>query len=300
MQSMTGFAAREGGDDRLSWRWELRSVNARGLDLRWRGPDGRDAVERKFRALAQARLARGSVNASLRLSRPAGASALSVNADALRAALDAAATAAAAAREAGFEVAPLSPDALLARPGVLEAEDESADPAARVAQDAAILADGEAALEALVEAREAEGAQLAQILSAQVDHVESLVARAESAAAERAAQAGPALRRKIDALVEAGAPAEVGADRLAQELALLAVKGDVREELDRLRAHVAAARELIAADGPVGRRLDFLVQEFNREANTLCSKADFADLTAVGLELKTVIDQMREQAQNIE
>jgi uncharacterized protein (TIGR00255 family) len=301
MQSMTGFAAREGGDDRLSWRWELRSVNARGLDLRWRGPEGREAVERKFRAAAQARLARGSVTASLRVTRAAGAPAAAVNERALAAALDAAARAAAAAREAGFEVAPLSAEALLARPGVLaEERPEDADPKVRIAQDAAMLADGETALEDLLAAREAEGAQLAAIVSARVDEIEALTARAAQAAEARAAEAGPALERRLRALVEAGAPAEVGPDRLAQELALLAVKGDVREELDRLTAHVAAARELIAAEGPVGRRLDFLVQEFNREANTLCSKADFAELTAAGLELKTVIDQLREQAQNIE
>ncbi|MGM0585817.1 MAG: YicC/YloC family endoribonuclease [Pseudomonadota bacterium] len=301
MQSMTGFAAREGGDERLTWRWELRSVNARGLDLRWRGPEGREAVERKFRAAAQTRLSRGSVSASLKLSRAAGAPALRVNEAALAATLDAARRAAEAAREAGFEVAPVAAEALLSRPGVLEnEEEEAADAPARVAQDAAILAEGEEALEDLIAARREEGARLAQILSARLDEIEALIARAETAAAERAAQAGPALQRKLDALAEAGTPAEVTPDRLAQELALLAVRGDVREELDRLRAHLSAARELIAADGPVGRRLDFLVQEFNREANTLCSKADFADLTAAGLELKTVIDQMREQIQNVE
>lgn len=300
MQSMTGFAAREGGDERLTWRWELRSVNARGLDLRWRGPEGREAVERKFRAAAQARLSRGSVTASLKLSRAAGAPALRVNEAALAATLDAARRAAEAAREAGFEVAPVAPEALLSRPGVLESEEEAADAPARVVQDAAILAEGEEALEDLIAARREEGARLAQILSARLDEIETLIGRAEAAAADRAARAGPALQRKLEALAEAGAPVEVTPDRLAQELALIAVKGDVREELDRLRAHLTAARELIAADGPVGRRLDFLVQEFNREANTLCSKADFAELTAVGLELKTVIDQMREQVQNVE
>ncbi|MEM1313255.1 MAG: YicC/YloC family endoribonuclease [Pseudomonadota bacterium] len=300
MRSMTGFAAREGRDESVTWRWELRSVNGRGLDLRWRGPEGREAVETKFRAAAGEVLTRGSVNATLRLSKAPGAPSLRVDGEALALALAAAREAAGAAEAAGFEVQPLSVEALLSRPGVLTAAEEAPDPAHRAAQDALILADGEAALEELAAARAAEGAQLAQILTAQVDRIAALTSDAEASAARRAEAAGPALKRKVEALIEAGAPAEVGAERLAQELALLAVKGDVREELDRLGAHVAAARALIAAEGPVGRKFEFLVQEFNREANTLCSKADFAELTAIGLELKTVIDQMREQAANVE
>ena len=299
MQSMTGFAAREGGDGRLAWRWEIRSVNGRGLDLRWRGPDGREAVEARFREAAKARLSRGSVNVTLKLSRAAGVASARLDPEALSAALGLAREAAVAARAEGVEVAPLSLEALLARPGVVSGDAELA-PEARVAQDAEMLADGEAALDDLVAAREAEGGQLAQILAAQLDEVEALIAEAARAADAGAAEAGPALARKVAALVEAGAPAEATPERLAEELALLAVKGDVTEELDRLRAHVAAARELAAAAGPVGRRLDFLVQEFNREANTLCSKADFTALTRAGLELKTVIDRMREQAQNVE
>lgn len=297
---MTGFASLDGGDGRAAWRWELRSVNGRGLDIRWKGPEGRDAVEKAFRASAAARFGRGSVSISLKVSRDAGQPAMRINRDALAALLAAAAEAADAVRAAGLAVGPVSPDALILRAGVLEPAEDEAGPEARAAQDALMLADGEAALDALAAAREAEGAALHDILRAQVDRIADLTETAEIAAEARAEAAGPALTRKIAALVAAGAPAELSPDRLAQELALLAVKGDVREELDRLRAHVTAARKLLAAAGPVGRKLDFLVQEFNREANTLCSKADFTALTEAGLELKTVIDQLREQAQNIE
>lgn len=300
MQSMTGFAVREGRDATAVWRWELRSVNARGLDLRYRGPEGREAVEAKFRAAAEARLNRGSVSATLKLTRAPGAAAISVDPAALSAALDAARQVAAAVREAGLEVAPVSVEALMLRLAPAERSEAEEDAVRRVAQDAEILADGELALDALVAAREAEGAQLAQVLGAQVDRIAELTAQAEAVAARRAAEAGPALRRKLEALRAAGAPAEVSDERLAQELALLAVKADVREELDRLGAHTAAARGLLAETGPCGRRLEFLVQEFNREANTLCAKADFTELTHLGLELKTVIDRLREQAANVE
>ena len=300
MQSMTGFAVREGRDAALIWRWELRSVNSRGLDLRWRGPEGREAVEAKFRAAAEARLTRGAVTASLKLTRLPGATALSVDAAALSAILDALRQIGDAAREAGLEVAPLRAEALLARLGPADRAEAEPDPVRRVAQDAEILADGELALDDLLAARLSEGAQLAQVLHAQVDRIAALTEAAEAAAARRAEAAGPALVRKLKALAEAGAPADPAPDRLAQELALLAVKADVREELDRLRAHLAAARALLTGEGPRGRKLDFLVQEFNREANTLCAKADFTELTHIGLELKTVIDQLREQAQNVE
>ncbi len=297
LQSMTGFATREGGDARQTWRWELRSVNARGLDLRYRGPEGRDALEAAFREAAKARFARGSIAASLRLSRRDGAPAARLDAEALAAALDVARMAFAAIEEADMPAAPISVEAILAQRGVLDMSEPEPDEAERAAQDAAILADGEAALDALLEARREEGARLAAVLSERIDRIEELVAQARAAAEERDRAAGPMLRRKLDAVLEG---ARIDPDRLAAELALIAVKGDVREEIDRLTAHVAAARELLAAEGPIGRRFDFLTQEFNREANTLCSKADFTALTQIGLELKTVIDQMREQVQNVE
>lgn len=301
LRSMTGFASREGTHAGLGWRWELRSVNARGLDIRWRGPEGRDALEPAMRAAAAERFARGAISINLRLTeRPeAVAPRLALNPEAAGALLAAARALQGMADEAGLETAPLSLDALLAQKGVLERAEPVDDPERRKAEDAAILADGAAALEALAGMRAAEGAALEAVLSAQVDAIEALTREAAAAAAERAAAQGPLLRRRIAAVLEtAGEGVDEG--RLAQELALIAVKADVAEEIDRLGIHVAAARALIGGDAPAGRKFDFLTQEFNREANTLCSKADFAALTATGLELKTVIDRMREQVQNIE
>ncbi|MGG7568226.1 YicC/YloC family endoribonuclease [Rhodovulum sp. DZ06] len=301
LRSMTGFAAREGTHGALSWRWEMRSVNARGLDIRWRGPEGRDEIEPAIRAAAAARFTRGNVSIALRLSeRPeAAAPRFALNAPAVDALLAAAIALRDRVEEAGLAPAPLSLDALLAQKGVLERAEPEDDPELRAAENALILADGEAALDALAQMRADEGAELTKILAAQVDRIEALTREAAAAAAERAAAQGPALRRRLSAILSAaGQPLEEG--RLAQELAILAVKGDVTEELDRLHAHVAAARALAASGAPAGRKLDFLTQEFNREANTLCSKADFAALTEAGLELKTVIDRMREQVQNIE
>ena len=302
LRSMTGFAAREGASGALSWRWEMRSVNARGLDIRWRGPEGREGLEKTMREAAQKALTRGNVSISLRLG-DGGEQAAPPRPALDPAAADALLAAAAALRDraeaAGLSAAPLDLAALLTTKGVLVRQEPQEDPARRAAENEAILADGLAALESLARMRAEEGAALSAILSAQVDEIEQLTAAATEAAKARAAGQGPALRRRMDAVLEAAGEATDPA-RLAQELALLAVKGDVTEEIDRLGAHVAAARALIARGEPAGRKLDFLSQEFNREANTLCAKADFASLTEIGLELKTVIDRMREQVQNIE
>ncbi|TYO89449.1 YicC/YloC family endoribonuclease [Oceanicella actignis] len=302
LASMTGFAAVEGALGATAWRWELRSVNARGLDLRIRAPEGRERVEAAMREALKSRFARGAVTATLRVARAQGAAASAARLDpaALAAAAERLRAAADALAAAGLEVAPTPPEALLAMPGVLV---QNGAPEADEAEalDAAMIRDGRAAVEALAAARAEEGARLAETIGDMIDRIAALSDRAEAAAAARAEAAGPMLRRKLSGVLEALDPcAAPDPQRLAAELAMLAVKGDVREELDRLRAHVAAARALLAADGPAGRRFDFLAQELNREANTLCAKADFHELTAAGLELKTVIDQLREQVQNVE
>ncbi len=219
-----------------------------------------------------------------------------LNDAALAAAVEAALAAAEAASRAGLDLAPMTAADLLAVRGVVETD--AALPADSPEALAALAADAEALLARLADARRAEGAALAAVIAAQVERIAALAAAARETAEARAARNGTLLRARIEAIL--AGTAAIDEARLAQELALAAVRADVTEELDRLGAHVAAARALLAAEGPVGRRLDFLMQEFNREANTLCSKSGSAELTAIGLELKVVIDQMREQVQNVE
>jgi uncharacterized protein (TIGR00255 family) len=296
LMSMTGFADLAGEADGVAWIWEARSVNGRGLDLRLRLPEGFEALEAPLRAAATAGLARGSVTVGLRFARGANAAVPRLNGPALEAAIGAAGTAAEAAARLGLDLAPMTAADLLAVRGVLEPE--AAAPAENPAVVAALVAGIEPLIAALRRARQAEGGGLERLLAGQIDRIGTLARAARATAEARAARAGELLRTRVEAVL--GATAMVDEARLAQELALLAVKADVTEELDRLEGHVAAARQLVAGDGPVGRKLDFLTQEFNREANTLCAKAGSAELTALGLEIKVVIDQMREQVQNVE
>ena len=298
LTSMTGFADRTGGIGGFAWTWEARSVNGRGLDLRLRLPEGFEALEPAIRAAAAKVLSRGSVTLGLRLARGAVAALPRVNPEALEAAIAAALAVSEAAAARGLDLAPMTAADLIAVRGVLEAETATAeDYAPLVAQMATevdpLFAD-------LAAARASEGAALASLLVAQLDRIETLGREARITAEARAGRAGALLKSRLEAVLAATAVPAVDEGRLAQELALIAVKGDVTEELDRLEAHVAAARAMIAGNGAVGRKLDFLMQEFNREANTLCSKAAASDLTAIGLEMKVVIDQMREQVQNVE
>ena len=291
--SMTGFADAQGAGAGARWRWEAKSVNGRGLDLRLRLPPGFDSVEPAARMLANERFRRGSIQATLTMETPDSARGLRVDAAAL-------ASAVRIAREVAAEtgLAPARIDGLLALKGVIVQDDGApVDDLGRAARDASILESLAAAFDALSRARRNEGAKLASLLAAQIGDVERLTAEASALAATQPSTLRDKLAAQLKELLEADTVSE---DRLAQEVALLALRGDVREELDRLRAHVQEARTLLASGDAVGRKLDFLAQEFNREANTLCSKSADIALTRVGLALKAAIDQFREQAQNVE
>ncbi|GLK76897.1 hypothetical protein GCM10008171_21510 [Methylopila jiangsuensis] len=292
--SMTGFARVAGGVGDVRWTWEIRSVNAKGLDLRLRTPPGFDALEPQARALAAARLHRGTLHASLALERAARPTEVRVNEAALAAVL----AAAAAIRARAPEIAPPSVDGLLAQRGVVEVVETQETPEQRAALDAAALADFGRALDALSAMRAAEGAALAAVLGERLATIAALAAQADACPARRPEAIRARLAEQVAALL--GASPQLDPDRLHQEAALLAARADVREELDRLAAHVEAARALIAEGGPVGRRLDFLAQEFGRESNTLSAKSNDRSLTAIGLELKAVVEQFREQVQNVE
>uniref|UniRef100_UPI003B51A3A1 YicC/YloC family endoribonuclease n=1 Tax=Roseovarius indicus TaxID=540747 RepID=UPI003B51A3A1 len=292
---MTAFAAAKGAQDGFSWTWEMRSVNGKGLDLRLRVPDWVDGLEAGLRARAGKALGRGNVSLNLRLVRDDGAGALAVNAAQLEDVLTAMAEVENRAMARGVTLAPATAADLLGLRGVLESgagEDDT------TALCKTLLADFETVLAAFLDMRATEGRALAAVLTAQLDDIERLTDVAAQAAEARRPEMEQAFKAALARVMETADTADEA--RIAQEMALIAVKADVTEELDRLRAHVAAARDLLAAGSPVGRKLDFLSQEFNREANTLCSKAQNKALTATGLELKTVIDQMREQVQNVE
>lgn len=295
LRSMTAFATAKGAGEGYSWTWELRGVNGKGLDLRLRVPDWIEGLEPALRARLGQVLGRGSVTVSLRLTRDESAGALGVNAAHLEDVLTAMAEVEARAMARGVTLAPATAADLLALRGVLDSSGDEADSAAL---GKLLIADLEPVLAAFMDMRAAEGAALGRVLNEQLDRIAHLTEAAAEAAEARRPEIDQALRAALARITEATEGADPA--RVAQELALLAIKADVTEELDRLRAHVAAARELLEQGSPVGRKLDFLAQEFNREANTLCSKAQNAGLTGIGLELKAVIDQMREQVQNVE
>lgn len=285
---MTGFARATGPDPARGWTWELRSVNGRGLEVRSRFPSGLDHLDQAVRAAAAKRLARGNVTITLALTLAEAGTRLRLN----RAALD---DVLGILRElhGRTELAPPRLDGVLALRGVLEAGEDAAPP-----PDGALLASLEEALAALVRARAEEGRRLETLMGAHLDEIEQLVRRAAATAGAQPAAIKARLEARLGELL-GGQPA-LPPERIAQEAALLATRADVREEIDRLTAHIAAARALLREGGAVGRKLDFLSQEFNREANTLCSKSDDMDLTRIGLDLKAVIDRLREQAANIE
>ncbi len=295
IRSMTGFASAKGALEPYSWGWELRSVNSKGLDLRLRVPDWITGLEAALRTKLGKAAARGSVTLSLRVQRAETGSALVLNRPALDTVLSALADAEAQAAARGIALAPSKAADLLALRGVMEAGSDDEDTGALLM---ALLGEADALIADFVAMRVAEGQALDTILRGQLDQIADLTEEAASIAATRADEIAATLKTNLAKVMDNAADADP--QRVAQELALIAVKADVTEEIDRLRAHVDAARAHLEADGAVGRKLDFLMQEFNREANTLCSKAQSTDLTNAGLALKATIDQMREQVQNVE
>jgi len=295
IRSMTGFASASGALAPYSWTWELRSVNAKGQDLRLRVPDWIDGLEQALRAQLAKATIRGNITLNLRISREETAGTTRINAAQLSSVLAALAEIEAQAMDAGVSLAPSKASDIIALRGILEqsATEDDTGPLLTALTEAfpGILAEFDAM-------RIAEGKALEAVLSSQLTEVQALVALAADQAEARKGDVAATLKRNLARVLANTDGAD--ADRVAQELAILSVKSDVTEEIDRLNTHIGAARDLIAEGGAVGRKLDFLMQEFNREANTLCAKAQSSDLTGTGLALKAVIDQMREQVQNVE
>lgn len=292
MNSMTGFARREGESGAYRWIWELRSVNGKGLDIRLRLPPGREVVEQSARTLVKDRFTRGTVSGTLSIQRQMAQSDLVVNTAVLERLI-------AVSRSLdldGIEAPRL--DGLLAIRGIVEPVDHQETPDETAALTAAVLSGLDDAVSDLSAARAEEGEKLGQVLERHIGRISDLTSQARDCPATRPQAIFEKLRQQVEELLEKSSEFDV--QRLHQEAALLATKADIREEIDRLDAHVEAARALFSSDEAVGRRLDFLSQELNREANTICSKSSDAGLTAIGLELKAVIDQFREQVQNVE
>jgi uncharacterized protein (TIGR00255 family) len=293
LRSMTAFARADGAGGGAVWHWEVRTVNGRGLDLRLRLPAGQEALEGRVRELCAERITRGSVAIGLNLQREAARQQVKLNESVLLEVAEAARRAAALVETAAPRL-----DGILAIKGVLEVvePEESAEEAE--ARQQSMLNSLDQALSEIIRGREQEGARLKIAMESHLRRIEQLVAEAEVNPFRSPERIEQRLAEQVHRLLQAGPGLDP--QRLHQEAVLLAVKADIAEELQRLTSHIAAARELLDAEGPVGRKLDFLAQEFNREANTLCSKASDPELTRTGLALKATIDQMREQVQNIE
>ena len=293
LSSMTGFARSQGVSGPYTFDWELKSVNAKGFDFRMRLPGGWDDVEAAARKRAAEALSRGTIYANLTLRRANGQSTIQVNEDVLAAILK-------VASDLSGRIDAVAPsiDGLMAMKGVLEVVEPQSDEAEDKAASAAITASFSTALLSLIDMRMREGEALGVILLQRMDEVAGLVKRAEEAPGRKPEAVRARLAEQIASLLEASD--RFDSDRLNQEAIMIATKADIREELDRLNSHIAQAREMIAKGGAVGRRLDFLAQEFNREVNTCCSKSNDLDLTNTGLEMKNVVEQFREQVQNLE
>jgi uncharacterized protein (TIGR00255 family) len=293
LSSMTGFARGHGVAGPYAWSWEIKSVNAKGLDLRLRLPPGWDAVEVPTRKNATEKLSRGTVYANLTVERKGVLPTVKVNEPVLAAVL---ATLKGLAGK--VEAAPPSLDGILALKGVIEVTEEDEREEDRRAAEAAIIAGFDKLLADLIAMRREEGTTLGRLLSARLDEIAKLAARAEAAPGRKPEAIKARLAEQVATLLSASQ--RFDSDRLHQEAILIASKADIREELDRLASHVEQVRKMIADGGPIGRRLDFLAQELNRESNTLTAKANDVELTNIGLELKSVVEQFREQVQNLE
>lgn len=293
LQSMTGFARTQGQFEETSWVWELRSVNGKGLDLRLRIPSGFEALEVKSRKLLTTYFTRGNVQISLSVMQSSSASLPYINQEAVSTLLE-------AAKELQQRVGGDLPSAaeLMAMRGVVELQEKQLNDEEKDTLHLAILESLKEAAEALLSMRQGEGRAIAEVLRQQVEKIEQLHRQIEANDARSPEAIKQQLQTQIDKIVENNA--EFDDQRLYQEVAILAAKADLQEELDRLVVHVKAAQDLLRSDGPVGRRLDFLAQEFNRECNTICSKSNSAEVTSIGLDMKLIIDQFREQLQNME
>ena len=293
LSSMTGFARSHGASGPYAFEWEVKSVNAKGFDLRLRLPPGWEELEAFAKKRAAEVLSRGTVYANFNVKRANAQSTVRVNEDVLASVLRVAASLA----NKIDAVAP-SIDGLLAIKGVIEVVEPEADETEdKAAKDAAAAA-FEQALTNLVEMRRREGSALSQILLQRMDEIERLAKKAETAPGRKPEAIKVRLAEQIAVLMETSD--RFDPDRLSQEALLIATKADIREELDRIASHIAQTRDMIAKGGPIGRRLDFLAQEFNREVNTCCSKSNDIELTNTGLEMKNVVEQFREQVQNLE
>jgi uncharacterized protein (TIGR00255 family) len=293
LSSMTGFARSHGTTGPYAFEWELKSVNAKGFDFRLRLPPGWDDIEGPARKRATELLSRGTVYANLSVKRANAAAIVRINDDVLQSILNVAAD---IAKKTG--AAPPSVDGLLAIKGVVEVVEPESGEAELAAAKAAVMAGFEEALQGLIAMRKREGASLGLILHQRLDEIEKLSKKAEAAPGRKPEAIKARLAEQVATLLDASE--RFDADRLSQEALLIATKADIREELDRIASHIAQTRELLAKGGAVGRRLDFLSQEFNREVNTCCSKSNDLELTNTGLEMKNVVEQFREQVQNLE